>query len=65
MTEHHSKTLINYKWKEISKRLYASLCEAPTEVERNRRGRLMLGTIYAMGSSKSMSDIVDIYFLSI
>jgi len=48
--------------KEISKRLYASLVDAPNNEVRNSRGRHMLDTVYAMGDSMPMGDIIDLYF---
>ena len=62
----YSSSYYGYMYsKEISKRLYASLCEAPTEEEQSRRGHLMLETVYAMGSSKSMGEIIELYFAKV
>ena len=59
----YSSSYYGYMYsKEISKRLYATLVDAPDTETRKARGRHMLDTVYAMGSSLSMSDILDLYF---
>jgi oligopeptidase A len=59
----YSSSYYGYMYsKEISKRLYATLVDAPDTETRKARGRKMLDTVYAMGSSLSMSDILDLYF---
>jgi oligopeptidase A len=51
--------------KEISKDLYKSLIDAPDVDTRKKRGRIMMKTVYALGSSMSMQDIIDLYFQKI
>jgi oligopeptidase A len=51
--------------RELSKDLYKSLIDAPDVDTRKKRGRIMMKTVYAMGSSMSMQDIIDLYFQKI